>query len=112
MQRRHSLLAITLLPSTVLAQRRRILKLSALTSGELRVEDRSIDLATLDRLLSKLKQDGGEVWYYRQNAAAGPPPQALEVIELIVKHALPVSMSTKPDFSDYVDAHGNSHPRK
>ena len=28
-----------------------------------------------------------------------------------VAHQLPVSMSTKPDFSDYVDSQGVSRPR-
>jgi hypothetical protein len=72
----------------------------------------SVALATLDQLLEKLGQDSGEVWYYRQNAAAPPSQQALEAMKLVVKHSLPVSMSTKPDFSDYVDANGNAQPRK
>jgi hypothetical protein len=33
-------------------------------------------------------------------------------VQLIIKYKLPVSMSAKPDFSDYVDAKGVSRPRK
>jgi hypothetical protein len=36
----------------------------------------------------------------------------MAVVELVVKHRLPISMSTKPDFSDYVDGDGTSRPRK
>jgi hypothetical protein len=36
---------------------------------------------------------------------------SLAVIQLIIKHQLPVSMSTEPDFSDYVDDKGVSRPR-
>ena len=112
MQRRNFILVFTLLPSLAVAQRRPVVKLVALSSGEVRADDRVVDLATLDQLLGKLKQDDGAVWYYRQNASTEPPPQALEAIKLIVKYSLPVSMSTKPDFSDYVDASGNSQTRK
>jgi hypothetical protein len=31
---------------------------------------------------------------------------------MIIERKLPVSMSTKPDFSDYVDEQGKSRPRK
>jgi hypothetical protein len=31
---------------------------------------------------------------------------------MIIKHQLPVSMSAKPDFSDYVDKDGVSRPRR
>jgi hypothetical protein len=51
------------------------------------------------------------VWYHRENPAGEPPPQGTAVIQLIIKHRLPVSMSTKPDFSDYVDDKGVSRPR-
>ena len=45
------------------------------------------------------------------DALQAPPPQGQAVIQLIIKHQLPVSMSTKPDFSDYVDDKGVSRPR-
>jgi hypothetical protein len=51
------------------------------------------------------------VWYHRENPASEPPSQGQAVIQLIIKHQLPVSMSTKPDFSDYVDDKGVSRPR-
>jgi hypothetical protein len=61
--------------------------------------------------LKKLKADNGAVWYHRQKPAREPPPQGTAVIQLIIKHQLPVSMSTRPDFSDYVDEKGVSRPR-
>jgi hypothetical protein len=30
----------------------------------------------------------------------------------VVKYKLPISMSTQPDFSDYVDGNGQSHVRE
>ncbi len=55
--------------------------------------------------------DNGGVWYHRQNPASEPPPQGPAVIQMIIKHQLPVSMSSRPDFSDYVDSKGVSRPR-
>ncbi len=51
------------------------------------------------------------VWYHPQNPASEPPPQGPAVIQMIIKHQLPVSMSSRPDFSDYVDSKGVSRPR-
>jgi hypothetical protein len=33
-------------------------------------------------------------------------------IELVIKYRLPISMSTKADFADAIDANGRSQPRK
>jgi hypothetical protein len=35
----------------------------------------------------------------------------MAVLRLVMGHRLPVSFSSKPDFSDYVDEAGASHPR-
>jgi hypothetical protein len=51
------------------------------------------------------------VWYYREGAGAELPPEAKQVMKLVVDNKLPVSLCTKPDFSDYVDGKGVSHPR-
>jgi hypothetical protein len=60
---------------------------------------------------TRLKKEGGAVWYYRQNPESEPAPSDLAVVELVFKIGLPISMSSKPDFSDYVDGKGQSHPR-
>jgi hypothetical protein len=60
----------------------------------------------------KLKEANGVVWYYRENGQAEPTPQAMAAIKLIIENSLPISMSSKADFSDYIDAAGNSLPRQ
>ena len=40
-----------------------------------------------------------------------PPAQAMQVIKLIAGHRLPISMSTKPDFSDVLLPDGSTRPR-
>lgn len=62
--------------------------------------------------LDEIKEKNGTVWYYRENPATEPPPSATQIIQMIIDRKLPIIMSTKPDFSDYVDENGNVHPRK
>jgi biopolymer transport protein ExbD len=85
----------------------KMLKVTVSTSGEISVDGHSVTLDQLAAELSELKQIGGEVWYHRENpAAAEPHPNAMSVIELVVKNQLPVRLSSKPDFSDFVDDKG------
>lgn len=111
--------AATLIPSTVPTPSQKspfdenaILKISVFKSGQIKIEDKEISLQDLEVLLAALAQKNGMVWYYREAAQGEPPSQAMEVIKLVVKYRLPISLSSKPDFSDYVDDKGNSVPRK
>lgn len=112
MQRRLFLFFATAPLGPAHAWQQRIVKISALSDGTILADGRKIDLATLDKLLAKLRLDEGAVWYFRENALSEPTTQAMEAIKLVVKHSLPVSMSTRPDFTDYVDSSGKSRPRQ
>ena len=89
----------------------RVAKVAVFSSGAVQLDGRPTTLPALDEELKKLKTDNGVVWYHRQNPASEPPPQGTAVIQMIIKHKLPVSMSARPDFSDYVDEKGVSRPR-
>jgi hypothetical protein len=110
--RRALLGALLLSPGLLFAQRRRVLKLTALSNGVLVADGSLTTLKDLDRLLAKLKEEQGVVWYYRESAEKDPPPQAEEAIRLIIRHELPVSMSSRPDYADYIDQDGTSKPRR
>jgi hypothetical protein len=89
-----------------------VLKISVLKSGEILAEGNKVSLQELDSLLAVNAQKRGIVWYYREAGQKEPPPQATQVIQLVIKHKRPIRMSTKPDFSDAVDAKGRSQPAK
>jgi hypothetical protein len=111
---RRQFLALLAVPTPFVsasAQPHFIVRVSALANGKLLLDGTPATLQELDAALRKLKQANGVVWYYRENAQAEPPPQAIAAVKLIVDHSLPVSMSSKSDFSDYVDASGQSKPR-
>lgn len=83
-----------------------------LASGKILINGRESSLPEIEQALEKTRNDEGTVWYYRENPRAEPSPQALEVVKLIIANQLPVSFSSKPDFSDYIDEKGRSQPRK
>ena len=75
------------------------------------MDDKTVSLEDLKVALSKLKQSpGSSVWYYRENPAGEPHPNAKEVLKLIIDARLPIRLSTKPDFSDFVGLDGRPHP--
>lgn len=79
-----------------------IAKISVLANGNVLLDGRPITILALDAALDKLKASSGVVWYYRAGADAPEPPAAAsQVIQLIIKHKVPVSMSTKPGLLRY-----------
>jgi len=99
-----------LLVSIAQGQSTPVAKVSVLSSGKLLLNGSTSSLAALEVEFQKLQKVKGSVLYYREKPAAEPPPEAMAVMELVVKYSLPVSMSSKADFSDYVDANGKSVP--
>jgi hypothetical protein len=89
-----------------------VARINALASGVILLNGKPTTSADLDEALADLKRRGGLVWYYRENAAGEPSPQAMQAIQLVVKHQLPISMSTKADFSNVVDANGLTRARE
>lgn len=87
------------------------LKISVLASGHVLADGQAVELAQLAEKLQALQGANGAVWYYREPSSGDPPAQAMEVLKLVVQHKLRISISSKPDFSDYVDSQGVSHPR-
>ncbi len=88
-----------------------VLKVSVLASGTVLLDGRPVQFEELQKALENAKLDESIVWYYRELAAKPPPAEAMKVLNLVVQNKLRVSLSSKPDFSDYVDAKGVSHPR-
>ena len=88
-----------------------ILKVSVLVSGSVLLDGQPVSLEELDLRFQSLKAQRPAVWYYREAAGGEPPAEAMQVMKLVVGNRLPISMSSKADFSDYVDLKGKSHPR-
>jgi len=87
-----------------------VLKIAVLSSGAVTVDGAAVEIERLDEMLGALKASNGIVWYYREHS---PTAEATgtSVVKLVVKHKLGFSISSRPDYSDYIDAKGVSHPR-
>ena len=87
------------------------LKVSVLSNGSILLDGMPVALSNLKAALEQADKTTGRVLYYRENAGAEPPPQSKEVMDLVIANRLPISLSSKPDFSDYVDRFGQLHSR-
>src|SRR5207249_7694915 len=65
-----------------------MLKISVLSSGAILLDGNPVDMEQLEDSLKKAKEANDVVWYYREASAAAPPPQAMQVIQLIVNDKL------------------------
>jgi hypothetical protein len=83
--------------------------------GDVQINGKPIAGADVASELEKLKSSSRFVMYYRENPSAEPSAEEWSrirgVLNEVVKLRLPISLSSKTDFSDYVDGQGNSHPR-
>ena len=83
--------------------------------GDVQIDRKPVAIADMDRELIRLKPAAHFVMYYRENAGVIPSGRASSnipvVLNSVMKLRLPITMSSKPDFSDYVDGHGDSYPR-
>jgi GTP cyclohydrolase II len=86
-------------------------RISVMATGKILLDRDEVTIAELKKALERVKTQRGIVWYYRESGKGDPPEQAIEVFNLIVEHKVPVSLSTRPDFSDFVDEEGRSQPR-
>ena len=80
-------------------------------AGVIWCDEARTTLEALRTRLAEVRAGSGVVWYHREAGAAEPPPEAMAVIQMVIEHRLPISMSTKPDFSDVVRPDGSVVPR-
>lgn len=85
-----------------------------LLDGSILLDGTKVTLGALDARLEELSKTNGVVWYYREqgrDASAVQETARRSVLDLVIKHRRPISLSSKPDFSDVVDGDGNASPR-
>ena len=89
-----------------------VLRISVLSSGRVLLDGKKATVTKVRKALAKTSSEKGTVWYYRESGKGEPPIQAIEIVKLVVGNRLPISLSSRPDFSDYIDDEGQSRPRK
>jgi hypothetical protein len=86
-------------------------KIKVSREGVISLNDQPVTVEELKTLLLKIAQSpGSAVSYYRENSAGKQyHPNAVLTLNAIVGARLPVRLSSKPDFSDWVGPDGVSH---
>src|SRR5438067_1539410 len=88
-----------------------VAKVKVNREGAISLNDKPLTIEELKAsLLEIAKSPGSAVWYSRENSAGKNHPNAALVMNAIVSARLPVRLSSKPDFSDWVGPDGISHP--
>ena len=87
-------------------------KVRVYRDGQITLDGAGISLEGLATYLAELKQQNGIVWYYRESAEFEPHPNAMAVRQAIANENLPVTLSSKDDFSDVVVETGAARPRE
>lgn len=93
-------------------EKRKKLKVKISSAGEITIDGKLIEPEDLEAILARLKDCSGEVWYYRESAKQLASHNAMQIMEYVAKYSLPITLSSKEDFSDWVDELGTSHHRK
>jgi len=89
-----------------------IIKVRVAKEGTITIDEKPATLDQLRARLAKVKSANGAVWYYREAPDSAPTDAQLAVFKAIIDTDIPISLSTKPDFSDYVGEDGQTHPRQ
>jgi hypothetical protein len=87
------------------------IKIGLLESGAILLDGQPIDASQLEVRLSQADRSKDQVLYYKEGLTQLNSRESEAIVKLVIEHRLPISFSTKPDFSDYVDRFGQSHPR-
>ena len=91
-----------------------ILRISITRDAKVYADGRAVTLPGLDSLFAALKAIKGVVWYYQEASARGPAAKQASVItsvlDAVIRHQLPVRLSSKPDFSDAALERGQARP--
>ena len=75
-----------------------ILKVSVLASGAVLLDGEGVSLDQLRERIEALKAARPVIWHYREASEGEPPPEAMQVMKLVVDNRLPISLCSKPDF--------------
>ncbi len=87
------------------------MKISVFKDGRITIDGDEVTIEDTPARIQSASGTDTQVFYYREAGQEEPHPNAMKVIAAIAEAKLPISLSTKPDFSTYVDAEGFERPR-
>jgi hypothetical protein len=88
-----------------------VLELAVYRNGRVAADGLDVDPAQLPGMLAGLHRRNGVVWLYREGASGERHPNAALVARAIAAAHVPLSLSSRPDFSDVLSPDGTTRPR-
>lgn len=82
-----------------------------MADGRITADGFPTGIDSLRVLLKRLAEEKGVVWYYREAPETPAPPESVAIIQAIIENRLPISLSSRPDFSDAIGPDGKSISR-
>jgi hypothetical protein len=89
-----------------------VLKIAVLADGHITVDGSPATVDSVRVSLERLAEQKGVVWYYREAPDAKAPSEATEVIQAVIANRIPISLSSRPDYSDALGPDGRLVPRE
>lgn len=87
-----------ILKAEVQADEMAVFKVFIDNEGKIEGDGKEMDLENLDKEFEEMKQRNGMVYYSREDINADSP-EGMKVMELVVKHQLPIKFFTDETFS-------------
>jgi biopolymer transport protein ExbD len=88
-----------------------VMKVAVYADGRILADGHEVSLQQLREAFAQLSKAHGTVLYYREAPQSEPHPNAMAVVQAVVEARLPISLSSKPDFSNVVLPDGTTKPR-
>jgi|SRR5215472_8827193 len=85
-----------------------VLKIAVASDGRITVDGSPATMESVRASLKRLAEQKGVVWYYREAGETEAPPESTEVMNAVIQNRLPISLSSRPDFSDAIGADGRA----
>jgi len=89
-----------------------VLKIAVLADGSVTVDGSPATVDSVRVSLKRLAEQNGVVWYYREAPDTKAPREATEVMEAVIANRIPISLSSRPDYSDALGPDGRLMPRE
>jgi hypothetical protein len=82
------------------------------SGGAITLDGEAASLAELRKRLEAASGTDAVVLYYRESSQAEPSQEVLAVFEVVMTARLPISLSSKPDFSTVITGDGTVEQRR
>jgi hypothetical protein len=78
--------------------------------GEVRFEDEALTLDELPAKVGEVKARGGSIWYHRAGPRDQRPPEAMQVLNILVEAQVPVQLYEDAEFTRPLGMNGGNAP--